>query len=195
MKVIGVTGGMASGKSTVARMFARHGIRHVDADKLVHFLMVEDADTIAAIGDAFPQAVVEGSIQRSILADTISQHPEKLKTLETILHPRVRAMEVEAIAEARREEAPAIILDIPLLFESDAHLLCDVVVAVSAPVEHRRTRAFTRAGMTEEKWQKLLARQLTDDDRNARADVVIHTTTSEADTQATVDRLLQEWGI
>ena len=191
MIVIGITGGMASGKSTVARMFAGRGIFHIDADQLVHHLMRHDRATRLAIAEAFPNAVKDERIDRAVLADTISKHPEKLKLLEQILHPRVRDLEVNAIHHARRRHARALILDIPLLFETDAHALCDVTISVRAKLGHRKYRAFARPGMNEEKWQKLLARQLTDAERNQRADLVIHTSLGKAATR----RLVQQWQI
>ena len=238
--IIGITGGIASGKSTVARMFAGRGIRHLDADKLVHDLMHYDLKTIAKIADAFPEAVSSSSpltgeqqstsalarramregasprvedpsrlararllsrkgraetINRAALAEIISRFPERLATLEHILHPRVRALEETAIHQARRRHARALILDIPLLFETDAQALCDVTIAVHAPLVFRRRRAFARLGMTEQKWQKLMARQLPDQARNRQADVVIDTSLGKADTRRQVQRLKHLWKI
>ena len=233
--IIGVTGGMASGKSTVARMIAGKGILHVDADRLVHQLLRTDHDTIAAIAAAFPQCVVPeneatlhvsvGSIlvedqpptksqgrfgspareerelvsplliHRSKLAAHIAHHPEALGTLEAILHPRVRALEEAAIHAARRNRLRAVVLDVPLLFETDADQLCDVVVVAHATLQHRRRRAFARAGMTEEKWQRLLARQVTEHHRHPRADVVIRTDAGKAATRQKIKRLMCAWGV
>lgn len=198
MKVIGITGGMASGKSTVARMFAGYGIRHVDADRLVHQLMRTDRETIAALADAFPEAIEKKqplTINRSILARAASASPAALYMLEHILHPRVRAKEVDAIIHARRHRARAVILDIPLLFESDADVLCDVVIAVHAPFSHRRRRAFSRAGMTQAKWERLLGRQLQPRERNRLADIVIHTGIGKAATRRTVKKLMRQWAL
>ncbi|MES2984300.1 MAG: dephospho-CoA kinase [Pseudomonadota bacterium] len=221
--IIGVTGGMASGKSTLARMFAGRGILHLDADTIVHDLMRNDRDTIAAIAAVFPEAVTSPhtvtpshdgahlssvvqmdpvmrrgdsvSIDRARLAAHITRHPEALATLETILHPRVRAVEESTIAAARRNRLRAVILDIPLLFETDAHQLCDIVIVAHAPLHHRRTRAFARPGMTEEKWQRLLARQLPAPIRNAAADIVIPTAIGKAATRRIVMALMREWGL
>lgn len=195
--VIGVTGGMASGKSTLARMIAGRGIVHLDADKIVHDLMRHDRATIIALAEAFPEALtspkVEGSIDRSKLAAIISSHPEKLSQLETILHPRVRAVEEAAILRAQRQRARAIVLDIPLLFETDAQALCDVVIVAHAPLAHRRARAFRRPGMTEEKWQRLISRQLPDPIRVRAGDIVIPTTLGKAVTRRMVAQLMKQW--
>lgn len=195
MKVIGVTGGMASGKSTVARLIARDQYPQLDADELVHHLMAEDAETIAAIGQAFPTALVNGTISRAALSALIAQGVEVVPTLETILHPRVRLAEERLIALATRDGKDAVVMDIPLLFETGAEALCDHVIAVGAPLEMRRERAFARPGMTVEKWDKLIARQLTDEQRAAKADAVIHTTGDMNHTRAQVSAILAKWSI
>ena len=194
-KVIGVTGGMASGKSTVARMIARDRYPHLDADQLVHHLMATDADTVCAIGKEFPGAVVNGMVSRAELSKYVAQDAANIVTLETILHPRVRAAEERAIDEATVAGKAAVILDIPLLFETGAEKLCDVVVAVSAPLEVRKARAFARPAMSAVKWDRLIARQLTDEAREANAHHVIHTDCSEEQTRAEVEALLNAWGI
>ncbi len=191
--IIGVTGGMASGKSTIARMIAGRGIAHVDADKLVHQLLQHDPYCIAAIAAAFPGVSRGTTIDRAALAKHISRHPESLATLESILHPRVRAMEEEAIAIATRNRLRALVLDIPLLFETDADQLCDVVIVVHAKLQHRRRRAFTRAGMTEEKWQRLLSRQLPDQHRNQLADYVVRTDGGKGATRKQILALMRTW--
>lgn len=193
MMVIGVTGGMASGKSTVARMFAGRGIAHVDADKMVHHLMQHDRNMIEEIAAAFPAAKNVNGLDRAALAKTITEHPGMLSILESIIHPRVRDTEERAIAIARRNGLRAVILDIPLLFETDAQHLCDVVVVAYAPLPHRKRRAFTRAGMTDQKWTRLLDRQLSDHVRNHAADVVISTTIGKAATRRRVKQLMKQW--
>ncbi len=193
--IIGVTGGIASGKSTVARMIAGRGIAHVDADRLVHELLQHDRETIAAIAAAFPSVSRGTMINRAALAQHITKHPETLATLENILHPRVRALELEAIAIATRNRLRALVLDIPLLFETDADALCDVVIVAHAKLHHRRARAFARPGMTEAKWQRLLSRQLPDHHRHARADVVIRTDVGKAATRKKIAELMRIWGL
>lgn len=193
--IIGVTGGMASGKSTLAWMIAGRGIAHVDADQLVHQLLQQDRATIAEISAEFRDVSRGTSIDRGKLAKHVAKHPEALAKLEAILHPRVRAMEEEAIAIARRTGLRALVLDIPLLFETDADQLCDVVIVAHASLHHRRRRAFARAGMTEEKWQRLLDRQLPDHHRNALADVVIRTDAGKASARKKIMALMKAWGL
>lgn len=194
-KVIGVTGGMASGKSTVARMIARDAFPHLDADELVHHLMATDDETIQAIGEIFPASVVNGMISRAELSKYVTLDAANIPLLESILHPRVRLAEERAIDEAKRSGKNAVVLDIPLLFETGAEALCDVVVAVSAPLEIRKARAFARPAMSAMKWDRLIGRQLTDEARAAKADHVIHTDCPEAQTKAEVEALLMHWGL
>lgn len=195
MLVIGVTGGMASGKSTLARMFSGRGIVHVDADKLVHHLLQHDRETKAAIAAIFPMAMSQQHINRAALADYIAKHPHSLVNLEAILHPRVRALEEKAILAATRNRLRAVILDVPLLFETAADELCDVVIVAHAPLAHRRRRAFVRAGMTEAKWQRLMARQWPEADKKHLADIVIETSMGKAAMRRAVNMLMKEWGL
>ena len=193
MMVIGITGGIASGKSTVARMVARHHIPHIDADKLVHHLLAHDKPTIAAIAQPFPGVVATHGVDRKKLGAAIAGDPAKLVLLETILHPRVRHAEEQAILRATRQRHRAIILDVPLLFETGADALCDVVIAVTAPLATRRRRAFTRQHMTAATFDRLVARQLTDAQRCAHADVVLPSTLGKAQMQRRIRQLLVQW--
>lgn len=193
--IIGVTGGMASGKSTLAQMMAGRGIVHVDADKIVHSLLRDDGGMIAEIAAAFPQAVIQNTLSRGALAAEIAKTPARLGLLEGIIHPRVRARELAIIAAARRKHVRALVLDIPLLFETDADQLCDVVIVAHAPLPHRRRRAFSRAGMTQQKWQSLLDRQLPDHHRCRAADIVISTGIGKAATRRALNRLMRRWGL
>lgn len=196
MMVIGITGGIASGKSTLARQFARYHIPHIDADKLVHTLFDHDRHTIQALAKYFPGTVVNDRVDRRKLAEIIGDSPARLQQLEAIVHPRVRLVEERAIRAARRQRRRAIILDIPLLFETDAQDLCDVVIAVRAPVPMRKQRALRRARpMREETFARLLARQLPDSVRCARADYVVAGNIGKAHMRKYVARWLKEWRV
>ena len=186
---------MASGKSTVARMIARERYPYLDADALVHELMATDAETIGAIGAAFPSAIVGGTVSRAELSALIAQGVDVVPELERILHPLVRRAETRAIALAGEQGHAAVILDIPLLFETGAEELCDVVIAVGAPLETRKARAFARPGMTEPKWDKLIARQWTDEQRAAKADIVLDSARPMEETRAQVGTLLRQWNL
>lgn len=189
--VIGVTGGMASGKSTAARMMQRDGVTLFDADACVHLLMKDHPECIGDIAKHFPEALQEGAIARHVLAKEIAADEAKLKTLESLIHPYVREEEIRAITAAKEQGLKAIVLDIPLLFESGAERLCDVVVVVDVDPETQRVRAFERADMTEEKFAKLLARQLDPHVRSSKADIVISSTMGLEEMQQAIDLLME----
>lgn len=191
MIVIGITGGIASGKSTIARMMAGRGITHVDADALVHDLM-RDKNVIEALTERFPKAVKDGAIDRKQLGEIVGKDKSALEALEGILHPKVRDAEIAAIKKAIQHRRKAIVLDIPLLFESGADSLCDIVIAASSPLPLRKRRAFMRAGMSEAKFTRLIDRQLDERTRADLADVVIPTSIGKAFTRRQVTLLLRE---
>lgn len=190
-KIIGITGGIASGKSTVARMFAERGMQHFDADEVVHRLMREDKEMIAAIAQLFPQSLENGAISRRALSSIVAENKDALSVLESIIHPRVRAEEKRIIAQA----GGGVILDVPLLFETGADAQCDATIAVHAPFALARERAFARPGMTQEKWQRLTHRQMDEQERCARANHVIPTDGTLAETRRHVDALMDKWGL
>lgn len=194
MMVIGITGGMASGKSSIARMMARRGIPHIDADKLVHELFTHDKPTIAEIGAAFTGSVVDGKVDRKALGAAIAGDPAKLHQLELLLHPRVRHAEEQAILRAARQRRRAILLDIPLLYETGAETLCDLVIVADAPLALRRQRALRR-GTAPATIDRLIARQMPDHERRLRADVLIPTTLGKAYTRRQVEGLLRRLGL
>ncbi|MBN8544030.1 MAG: dephospho-CoA kinase [Alphaproteobacteria bacterium] len=194
MIVIGITGGIASGKSTIARMMAQRGITHVDADVLVHGLM-KTPSVISEIAQIFPSAIKNGAVDRSALGAIVAKDKAALIALEMVLHPAVREAELAALKQSVRQNRRAVILDIPLLFESGAEALCDIVISAAAPLDMRRKRAFLRKGMTGEKFDRLVARQLDEVTRNLLADVVIPTTLGKAFTRRRVELLLRELGL
>lgn len=189
--VIGVTGGIASGKSTAARMMQRAGVALFDADACVHMLMNDHPECIADIAKHFPEALSEKSIARHVLAKEIAADAAKLKTLESIIHPYVREEEMKAIRAAKEQGLKAIVLDIPLLFESGADALCDVVVAIDVDVKTQWERAFARSGMTQEKFDRLIARQLEPHVRSGKADIVISSTMGLEQMQQAIDLLIE----
>lgn len=193
MIVLGITGGIASGKSTIARMIARRGIAHIDADKLVHRLF-ENPAVAAEVERSFPGSAAGGTVDRRALGASIAGDPAKLKRLEQLLHPLVRRAEEEAILLAARQRRRAILLDVPLLFETGADALCDVVIAAYAPLAMRRKRA-RRRGMPDATIDRLIARQWPDAERNKRADLVIPTTIGKTHTRRRVEALLRELGL
>lgn len=173
MMVIGLTGSIGMGKSTTAGLFAEAGIAVNDADQVVHELYHGDA--VEPIREVFPDAVIEGNVDRSILAENLAKNPAKFKELEAIVHPLVRAREVEFLERRREAEDDMVVLDIPLLFETGGEKRVDVVVVVSADAEVQRKRVLERPGMTEEKFAMILSRQVPDAEKRRRANFIVDT--------------------
>ncbi len=175
MIVVGLTGGIAMGKSTVAAQFKRLGAHTFSADAIAHALLSAGGEGVEAVGRAFPAAREGDAISRTKLGSAVFGNPEKLKTLEAILHPLVRKEEARLVRAARRHGARIVVIEIPLLFETKAEKRLDVTVAVSAPRHVQKRRALKRREMTEEKLIRILSRQLMDHARKRKADFVIHT--------------------
>lgn len=186
MKVIGLTGSIATGKSTVSKMFRTLGIPVFDADAFVHQLFSQDAETIAAIQKTFPKAIHQGQIDRKALGKIVFADDEKLKRLEAMLHPKVRAAEMEFMSQQHHRRF--CVLDIPLLFETGADLLCDEVWVTYCPDFLQRQRIMARTGMTPEKCEQILARQMPQAAKLAQADRVLPT---GLDKGFTIQRLKQ----
>ena len=173
MFVLGLTGSLGMGKSTTARFFAEEGVPLHDADAAVHRLYEGEATPL--IEAAFPGTTSGGRVDRDKLAKKVLGDSAAITKLEAIIHPLVGRAEARFLDDAARKNAPVVVLDIPLLFETGAERRCDAVVVVSAPAEVQRARAFERPGMTEEKFQAILAKQMPDADKRARADFVVDT--------------------
>jgi dephospho-CoA kinase len=173
MFVLGLTGSLGMGKSTTARFFAEEGVPLHDADAAVHRLYEGEATPL--IEAAFPGTTSGGRVDRDKLAKKVLGDSVAIKRLETIIHPLVGRAEARFLDEAARKDAAVVVLDIPLLFETGADRRCDAVVVVSAPADVQRARAFERPGMMEEKFQAILAKQMPDAEKRARADFVVDT--------------------
>jgi dephospho-CoA kinase len=188
MLVIGLTGSIGMGKTTAAAQFAKRGVPVFDADAEVHRLYQGEA--VPAIEAAFPNAVRNGKVDRALLANAIAGSPEKLRALESIVHPMVVKSEIDFLraAEARGEKFA--LLEIPLLFETDAHKRVDASVVVSAPEHVQRERVLKREGMSVDKLEHLLKRQLPDAEKRARADFVVDSGGSLDNMRSQVDKIL-----
>jgi dephospho-CoA kinase len=193
--VLGITGGIASGKTTVGRMFLREGDVHINADDVVHDLFAHDTALIAQIAETFPKAALAGKIDRGALAAIVSNDRAALNRLEGIVHPAVRRTQTACIEKARVAQVPLVLLDVPLMFETGADLLCDKVVAVQATPALQVQRAMARPGMKEEKLHALMARQLSNEERARKADFVIRTDVPIADTRDAVEQVRATLGI
>ncbi len=171
MFILGLTGSLGMGKSTTARFFAEEGVPVHDADAAVHRLY--ESEAVPLIEAAFPGTTAGGKVDRVKLAERVLGDPAAIKELEAIVHPLVRADEERFLAEAARKGAKVAVLDIPLLFETRGEARCDAVVVVSAPADLQRARVFERPGMTEQKFQAMLAHQMPDAAKRARADFIV----------------------
>jgi dephospho-CoA kinase len=189
MLVIGLTGGIGMGKSAAAEHFARRSVPVFNADACVHRLY--EGEAVAAIEADFPGVTRGGRVDRKLLAEQVKGRPERLRELEKIVHPMVVKADIDFLREQERKGAKLALLEIPLLFETGAEKRVDVTVVVSAPSEVQRERVLARPGMTPDKLEHLLGRQLSDAARRARADYVVDSGTTLADMRIEIDKLIE----
>jgi dephospho-CoA kinase len=173
MFILGLTGSVGMGKSVTARFFAEEGVPVHDADAVVHRLY--EGEAVAAIEAAFPGTTVDGKVDRTRLAARVLGDDAALKRLEGIVHPLVHAAEQQLLAAAAAKGEKVAVLDIPLLFETGGERRVDAVVVVSAPAEVQRARVLERPGMTVEKLDAILAKQMPDAEKRRRSDFVVDT--------------------
>lgn len=170
---LGLTGSIGMGKSTTARLFADAGIPTNDADAVVHELYSGEAAPL--VDASFPGTMRNGVVDRQELARQLAADPTGFKTLEGIVHPLVRERERQFLEQARSAGADIVVLDIPLLFEAKAESRVDKIVVVSCDPQIQRSRVLARPNMTEEKFDMILSRQMSDAEKRSRADYVIDT--------------------
>jgi dephospho-CoA kinase len=190
MIVVGLTGSIGMGKSTVANMFAEEGAPAFNSDDAVHALYAPGGAAVALVEEAFPGVTRDGAIDRGALSAAVVGNEGAILRLEAIVHPLVRQAQANFLAEQRAAGTAVVVLDIPLLFESTGAQAVNKIVVVSAPPEVQRARVLARSGMTEEKFENLLARQTPDAEKRARADFVIDTSGSFDATRAQVRAVL-----
>jgi len=189
MLVVGLTGSIGMGKSTVAARFCSHGIAVFDADAEVHELY--DGAAAPLVEAAFPGTTEAGKVDRQRLAAALVADRDGFKRLEAIVHPLVVAAERHFLRDQAARGASIAVLEIPLLLETGGERQVDVVVVCSAPVEMQRERVMQRPNMTIEKLEQMLSRQMPDAEKRARADFVVDTGGTLADTERQVDRLVE----
>ena len=190
---IALTGSIGMGKSTVAAMFVEAGIPLFDADAEVRALQGPQGTLVAAIESRFPGTTDGGAVDRERLAARVLGNRDALAALEVLVHPAVLAAR-EAFLAAHRD-APALLFDIPLLFETGGEGAFDKVIVVSAPNDMQRDRVLARPGMNREKYDAIMARQLPDEEKRASADFVIDTSASLDETRGQVMRILACLGL
>ncbi|MDB5570887.1 MAG: dephospho-CoA kinase [Hyphomicrobiales bacterium] len=179
------------GKSATVDMFRRLGVPVHDSDAAVHELYSGDA--VDPVGKAFPGVLRDGSVDRSLLAQRVLNDPQAMKRLEAMIHPMVAAHRRSFVSQMRRSGSPLVVLDVPLLFETGADADVDVRIVVTAPVDVQKQRVLARPGMTPEKFAAILGRQMPDEEKRRRADIVIDTSRGfaavERDVKDIVNRL------
>jgi dephospho-CoA kinase len=190
---IALTGSIGMGKSTVARMFERSGVPVFDADAEVRRLQGPGGALVERIGERFPGAVHDGVLDRERLARLVLEDPKELLALEQIVHPAVR--DAREAFMVKNKGAPALLFEIPLLFETGGEKDFDKVVVVSAPAAVQHARVLDRPGMTAEKLASILARQTPDEEKRARADFVVDTGGDLSPTEAQVRDIIACLGI
>ena len=192
MIVLGVTGSIAMGKSTVTTMLSHLNNPLHDADKTVHELMSVNGKAYYEIERNFPGAIQVNGVDRIKLGQEVFGDPEKLKQLENILHPLVREARNRFVKQQSRYKSRLVILDVPLLYETGGDKDCDKVLVVSAPYFIQKQRALARNGMTQTKFHDILQLQLPDHEKRRRADVVIPTGLGKAHTYRILKRLIRD---
>lgn len=191
MIVIGLTGSIGMGKTTTAKLFAEEGVPVLDSDEVVHGLY--RAEAVSLIEAVFPGTTISGTVDRQKLGD-ILRNPANFTRLEEIVHPLVRDKQEAFLAKARKDDRAFAVLDIPLLFETGAEGRVDKVVVVSCAPEIQRERVLSRPGMTEEKFEMILARQMPDAEKRRRADFVVDSGNGVEAARDQVKEILQKLG-
>ena len=196
MLLVGLTGSIGMGKSETAKMFQRLGVPVYDADAAVHSIYVKGGAAVEPLRAVFPDAIVDGAVDRAKLSTPVLHDKDALKKLEGIVHPLVGETQMQFLKDAVESGAKMAVLDIPLLYETRGEARVDAVVVVSAPADMQRERVLARPGMTVEKFEQILAKQVPDAEKRARADFVVDTSKGlehafEQVTRITED--LQSW--
>jgi dephospho-CoA kinase len=191
MILIGLTGSIGMGKSTTAAMFREAGVPVYDADAAVADLYSPGGAAVGPVGEAFPGVVVDGAIDREALRSRVLGQPDELKRLNAIVHPLVGRDRVGFFKAAEDAGADLVVLDIPLLFETGGHANMDAVVVVTAPEEMQRERVLARPGMSPERLDAILAQQVADAEKRARAHFVVDTSRGLEPARAQVAEIIE----
>lgn len=180
MITIGVTGSIGTGKSYISSCFKRLGYPVFDADDYVHQLMKKNQQVIEEIREIFPDAVVNNQVKRENLRPFVKGNPKELKKLEAILHPKVREAEKRFLQKCRMMRCKVAVLDIPLLFETGADILCDYVLVTYVNQRIQQSRVLKRGKMSQEFLDYIKQLQMQQDSKMAMADMVIDTSRSKS---------------
>ena len=195
MIIIGLTGSIGMGKSTLALQLASLGAKVCSADAIVHQLMAKGGAAVAEVAKVFPQAVKDGEVDRKALGAIVFNDKTQLKRLEELLHPLVVVAENQFVWEQRRLGARMAVLDIPLLFETGAEQRCDITLVASAPFLLQKQRVLRRPHMSEQKFLQILRSQLSDRNKRRRADKVVLTGLGKSHSFRTLVTWLRKSGL
>ncbi|MEZ5926211.1 MAG: dephospho-CoA kinase [Hyphomicrobiaceae bacterium] len=190
MLIIGLTGSIGMGKSAAAGFLRDCGIPVFDSDAEVHRLYAAEAAPL--IEAAFPGTTRGGEVDRTLLSQALMGDPSGFRRLEAIVHPLVRAGQRRFLADGMSAGEPLAVLEIPLLFETGGERLVDLTVVVSAPAELQRQRVLERPGMTAEKLEAILSRQIGDAEKRRRADFVVDTSGTLDETRAQIESIVAD---
>jgi len=174
-KFLGLTGSIGMGKTATAQMFAERGVPVYDADGAVHALYAQGGAGVGPIGELFPDAIIDGVVSRPALREIVLENPDDLTKLNRIIHPLVAQSQIMFRQQAEESGASLAVLDIPLLFETGGDKACDYVAVVTAPGNIQRNRVLARNTMSEAEFGTILAKQMPDDEKRAKADFIIST--------------------
>lgn len=192
MLKIGLTGSIGMGKSTTAQMFRDLGVPVFDSDAAVHALYAPGGAAVMPLEQLWPGVMAaDGGIDRLALRARVLNDPQAMAKLEAVVHPLVAQSRADFLS--RHQSAPLVVLDVPLLFETNGQDYVDRVVVVSAPAAVQRARVLARPGMSEADFERILARQMPDADKRARADAVIDTGNGLETARAQVAALIKKW--
>tara|TARA_Y100001933_G_scaffold204751_1_gene207100 strand:+ start:5253 stop:5927 length:675 start_codon:yes stop_codon:yes gene_type:complete len=189
--ILGLTGSIGMGKSTASTMFRRMGVPVYDSDASVHIVLSKCGAAVKPINAAFPGVVSDGAVDRDALGKRVFGDDAALKALESIVHPLVRKVQDNFLKGCAVRRVPLVVLDIPLLFEAKLDVRCDAVVVVSAPGFLQKARVLARTGMTQEKFDGILARQIPDAIKRRRADFVVPSGCGKAETLRHLSRIVK----
>ncbi|MGD1935894.1 MAG: dephospho-CoA kinase [Candidatus Phaeomarinobacter sp.] len=192
MLLVGLTGSIGMGKSETAKMFSKLDIPVYDADAAVHAIYEKGGGAVEPLRTEFPDAIVDDAVDRAKLSKLVLDNKDALKKLEGIVHPLVGATQLQFLKDAHDAKAPMAVLDIPLLYETGGEARVDAVVVVSAPADIQRARVLERPGMTAEKFEQILAKQVPDAEKRARADFVVETDKGLEHAFEQVERITKE---
>ena len=191
MIVVVLTGSIAMGKSTTATMFDRRKIPIFDADKLVHSLFSKGGAAVGMVNEYFPSAIADEKVDRAVLGQIVFGDPYRLSILESIIHPLVNAERRRFLQSHRRRKTKMVVLDIPLFYETKNQYKSDFVCVVSAPRFLQEQRALVRSGMTRQKLNAILSRQMSDYEKRKRSNFVVSTGLGRAHTNQVLAKIIK----